>query len=325
MPANDVLRAVAFALGGEELSANERKLIARIERAKQMAAEAIASGSVVTQVAAVDDKSDLKIWQQGNDDYYSDEALKQRFTLRTAPEIELILNLFWETSLRSEGGDDNIRSDALGQLGHSLFLLPIFCALMEEYDEEDARSAIAEDWVRDRRGEELLPREYFCDALFELADVWTKGISCQEYRDFLLMLLEHTTGVSREHIIATNGSGLVFLDHNHVERLEDVHAEKVDELPRLAKQDLHLASRAADRSKVDKAMAASGTDDTAVAVPASKATLGNGLAANLASAFAATGARGPAADSTALCSLQKYNGIQKYGQCTCTGLLECAL
>lgn len=300
MPANDVLRAVAFALGGEELSANERKLIARIERAKQMAAEAIASGSVVTQVAAADDKSDLRIWQQGNEDYYSDEALKQRFTLRTAPEIELILNLFWETSLRSEGGDDNIRSDALGQLGHSLCLLPIFCALMEEYDEEDARSAIAEDWVRDRRGEELLPREYFCDALFELADVWTKGISCQEYRDFLLMLLEHTTGVSREHIIATNGSGLVFLDHNHVERLEDVHAEKVDELPRLAKQDLHLTSRAADWSKVDKVMAASGTDDTAVAVPASKATLGNGLAANLASAFAATGARAPAADSTAL-------------------------
>ena len=74
------------------------------------------------------------------------------FHVANGAEIELILNLFWETSLRSEGGDDNIRSDALGQLGHSLCLLPIFCALMEEYDEEDARSAIAEDWVRDRRG-----------------------------------------------------------------------------------------------------------------------------------------------------------------------------
>ena len=48
----------------------------------------------------------------------------------------------------------------------------------EDYDEEEAKSAVHEDWATDSRGKGYLTRDMFIDAVFELADVWTK--TCEE-------------------------------------------------------------------------------------------------------------------------------------------------
>ena len=66
----------------------------------------------------------------------------------------------------------------------------LYRILIEEYDEDDATVCADEDWERDTRGEGELRREPFCDALFELADTWTRSCEAAEYIEFLNQLFE---------------------------------------------------------------------------------------------------------------------------------------
>ena len=255
-----MVRAVAIDQEPSDADADE-KITARIEHAKQTAAVAVESGSTITEIGT--STTILKIWQQGDASLYSDNALRERFALRNARCIAHVLEIWWETALQSEANDagqETIRALRSGKLaakvlterGHALCFHPIYRALMDEYDEADAISAIQDDWTSDRRGENLLPKEFFLDSMFELADVWTRNIDESEYHDFLWMLLEHVTGVSREQLASGNaatgglafrrhedvpgstGAGLVFRSYDEVSRLVDVHAAKVERCPRLA-------------------------------------------------------------------------------------------
>ena len=60
----------------------------------------------------------------------------------------------------------------------------IYRVVLRTYDEADATREIKEDWHRDAKGSERLGRVGFCDALFELADMWTAGICPYEYAAF---------------------------------------------------------------------------------------------------------------------------------------------
>ena len=60
----------------------------------------------------------------------------------------------------------------------------------EDYDEEEAKSAVHEDWATDSRGKGYLTRDMFIDAVFELADVWTVTTEAVEYASFLADLHE---------------------------------------------------------------------------------------------------------------------------------------
>ena len=43
-------------------------------------------------------------------------------------------------------------------------------------------AAVASEWERDSIGQELMSREMFIDAVWEVADTWTRGVSEEEVR-----------------------------------------------------------------------------------------------------------------------------------------------
>ena len=55
----------------------------------------------------------------------------------------------------------------------------------EDYDVAEARAAVHDDWYTDSAGVGYLTRESFCEAIFELADVWTLTTEKSEYASFL--------------------------------------------------------------------------------------------------------------------------------------------
>ncbi|KOO30420.1 hypothetical protein Ctob_010739 [Chrysochromulina tobinii] len=58
------------------------------------------------------------------------------------------------------------------------------------FDYQTAKQQAAEDWQLDLKGEELLRKNGFCDALFAIADEWTRGIHPGEYAIFLSSLFD---------------------------------------------------------------------------------------------------------------------------------------
>ena len=57
--------------------------------------------------------------------------------------------------------------------------------MLASYVPEEAEAAAEDDWASDSKGQETLSREAFMDAIFELADMWTKTIDPHEYVEFL--------------------------------------------------------------------------------------------------------------------------------------------
>ena len=56
---------------------------------------------------------------------------------------------------------------------------------VEDYDAAEARVAVHDDWETDSAGVGYLTRDTFCEAIFELADVWTLTTDATEYSEFL--------------------------------------------------------------------------------------------------------------------------------------------
>ena len=61
--------------------------------------------------------------------------------------------------------------------------------MVAEYDEAEAVESVRDDWQHDSGGADCLTREMFMDCVFELADVWTRGLDPEEYGGFLDNLL----------------------------------------------------------------------------------------------------------------------------------------
>ena len=145
------------------------------------------------------------IWQQGDLTLYTEENVRQRAAVRQHAEVLELLHRWWSTALRSmhleksfadmvaqpsKVGDDGIVEHELSKSHYVSMMKKMYRVMIEEYDEEDAEECAKEDWEKDVRGGTALGREAFCDALFELADVWTKTCDAAEYVEFLAMLHE---------------------------------------------------------------------------------------------------------------------------------------
>eukprot|EP00325_Prymnesiales_sp_UTEX-LB-985_P005232 CAMPEP_0174699598 /NCGR_PEP_ID=MMETSP1094-20130205/4830_1 /TAXON_ID=156173 /ORGANISM="Chrysochromulina brevifilum, Strain UTEX LB 985" /LENGTH=784 /DNA_ID=CAMNT_0015896965 /DNA_START=84 /DNA_END=2440 /DNA_ORIENTATION=+ len=133
----------------------------------------------------------IPIWQQGDAQLYTAEALQARASCRQHADVVSVLHVWWQTAQRSlqSGGDSH--ASTLGEDRYVHMLVKIYKTMIEAYDEAEARECAADDWERDRQGHETINRIHFCDALFELADMWTATCQPDEYVRFLWKLLKH--------------------------------------------------------------------------------------------------------------------------------------
>ena len=70
----------------------------------------------------------------------------------------------------------------------------------KQWDPEDAAKSIEEDWENDSRGEGMLTRAAFCDAIFELCDVWSPGYSEGQYAEFIRAMYTQCTDEMPSHL-----------------------------------------------------------------------------------------------------------------------------
>ena len=178
--------------------------------AKKAAAEArellSEGGRVVAEVATAEDLQKLELWQQGDSSLATEQKMLERHKLRFDRRVLEVLQAFWEASQRSIQSDD--RGDAcevLSKEAHANMLKRVYRVMIRNYNEVEAEQSIAEDWVRDAKGKDWLTRKQFQDALFELADTWTRGICPYEYTAFLWRLHDQLTTTVRDangHILA---------------------------------------------------------------------------------------------------------------------------
>ena len=160
--------------------------------------------SIVTQVT---DETDLPaFWQQGDAELSTHENMCARESLSRAPAVIEALEAFWNVEVTmnfvwSQPIEDGGRAKAAERVakklvtreGFDALYLRVYKVLLEAWDEADARESIADDWATDTQGTPGLSREAFEVSLFELSDVWTKGIDAQEYADWLWALYRGLT------------------------------------------------------------------------------------------------------------------------------------
>ena len=136
----------------------------------------------------------------GYEELESLESHKSRFALRRSPAVRAALQEFWESALRSmqSGGDLSVSS--VDQIGYSIMMERIYRTLIEECDEDDVHDTIEEDWDADSKGEDSMDRSAFCDAIFELCDVWSPAQTEEEYASFIRALHLQVTDEMPSHV-----------------------------------------------------------------------------------------------------------------------------
>ena len=152
----------------------------------EMAREAGKINLTVESEAAL---KQLRLWEQGDEELYTREALEARFSNRTDKQVWKYLNVWWETSLHHAG----LRVDQEMPKQTYVDLYTRLCkALLEEdedFDEPEAIRLTEEAWLEETRGHGGgMTRTMFNDSLFELTDMWTMTTDAQEYADFLARL-----------------------------------------------------------------------------------------------------------------------------------------
>ena len=236
----------------------ELELESRIEQHHREMREAIAAGRAVIEHQEGESQT-MAFWQQGSLALQEDDVLRQRLQLRSSPLILGLLDRWWLTAVETErrcaghSSSSNLPSGTIGSETHAQGLRPVYVAIMDEYDPIDAAACIAEDWATDARGQLRLTQELFCDAIFELCDVWTQEVKEQEYCDFLDKLLEEVSFEVPPDVASLangfQGAGgddeyaeallhpRVFRGDDQVQRIDDFHvgkdiADMVDPTPR---------------------------------------------------------------------------------------------
>ena len=137
-------------------------------------------------VTIIEEGDEVPMWQQGDLELATEEKMLERQKLRYDRRVLRVLQQFWEAAQRSlQSGGDAHAAD-LHKEGHRLMLRRIYRLMIKDFDEAACDASISEDWARDAKGAETLSRKRFCDAFFELADTWTRGISGVEYAHAML-------------------------------------------------------------------------------------------------------------------------------------------
>ena len=158
-------------------------------------AELSHSGLVVVERS---DAAAVKFWQEGDVSLSTSDVMKQRLALRHDAGVIQCLVAWWETIMHSTGMDESASPDGRGSLrraDHAIVMRVLYKALLDDFDpdSQEAQNDIDGEWVRDSRGRAVMGRDDLYDSLFELADMWTAGVTALEYIDFLWRLLQHVT------------------------------------------------------------------------------------------------------------------------------------
>ena len=168
---------------------------ARIQKeARKGASEAVMS------VKSVEELERTPLWKQGDASLNTNDKLIQRAELRHHPDITAELQNWWvvaQQSMRSVHGDEYSATSATRD--EYVKISRLLCkSMMQDFDSNEAERIAQEDFLHDAQGNATISREQFMDALFELADLWTKTIEPQEYVDFLhtlfLRIAKHDDG-----------------------------------------------------------------------------------------------------------------------------------
>ena len=153
----------------------------------RVAATRAANRKAIEDGRTLHDDTTAAYWQQGDLSMADEASLRERMKLRSHPRIHAALGTWWAAARSMDvDGDDHI-----GREEHAFIFIRVYRALLDDYCDDDAAKAIAEDWESDSAGEPRLTQARFCDSLFEVADMWTSAIDVDEYVEFLTRLLEH--------------------------------------------------------------------------------------------------------------------------------------
>jgi len=164
----------------------EAVLSARAElAAAQM--EKLSRRGIVMERQETDDS--VAFWKQGDIQLNSAAAHQERMRLRSSPRVRDALHSFWlmVPKRKRQGPPFGFPVEVVEELGYTLLMQEAYQVLADDddWDGPELNEQIKEDWAIDADGLDHMTRERFCDALFELADMWTVQIDEGVYADFL--------------------------------------------------------------------------------------------------------------------------------------------
>lgn len=192
--------------------------------------EGESSTSFVGEVEDASQLEGVKLWEQGDATMYSQEAIDERYQLRHVPEVRQML-LAWWGSVQELLQASGLETNRLYEREYKVVFGKIYKLMMpaEDYDVAEARVAVHDDWEADSAGVGYLTCESFCEAIFELADVWTLTTEKSEYASFLSELHTKVTRGGRflPDAMLVTGSGKPEGFEEAMERAEE-EVQKVE-------------------------------------------------------------------------------------------------
>lgn len=125
-------------------------------------------------------------WEQADPDLHLREAWEKRMAMRKHVAVVKQLNKYSELF----GGAD------VDKQSYFALMIAFYKLLINPFDAYDARQCCEQDWQNDCAGDSAavrMSRRAFMDAVFQLADQWTVGVSVDEYVKFLRLSLDAIT------------------------------------------------------------------------------------------------------------------------------------
>jgi hypothetical protein len=125
-----------------------------------------------------------------NPEMYTNTAILTREALRFDPGILGLLDILWDVT------DDN-RNGTVQKEEYVTMSTKLFYVVTGDNDEEDAQQTAEEEWEHDHFGFNFLNKQRFRQSWFQLTDLWTDGLSVEEYMKFLEEIIECLTEVDK--------------------------------------------------------------------------------------------------------------------------------
>ena len=131
-----------------------------------------------------DSQGNMPYCMDGDIDMYTPENIENRLKIKTSPEYLSRQSAFIDYLFSSE----KIIGDSIDKDGYTRIFVKIASVLYPHEKKEVLAEIVAEDWIRDNGGRPTMDRATLAEALWELVDTWTVGISIPEYTLFLQSL-----------------------------------------------------------------------------------------------------------------------------------------
>ncbi|TMW55989.1 hypothetical protein Poli38472_008637 [Pythium oligandrum] len=145
----------------------------------------VEQGLIVTERdAAVSE--DVTYRLQGNLDHYTEENLRKRLKLQEHPQMIALTQRLWMSAV-----DDN--EEVLGFGKYEAFMLRLHRLILPEFDLDQSKELIRDDWTRDTDGSDHLDYRFFHFSMFELVDLWTDTVEAEDYISLLYCIMHFLT------------------------------------------------------------------------------------------------------------------------------------